>query len=69
MPSPLYNQLQQRTAGDGFMNQFLQFKRAFSGDPRQMLQQMLNTGRISQSQLNQYAQQADQIYRQLKGLK
>ena len=68
MPSPLFNQLQQNPAGDNIMRQFMEFKKTFSGNPQQMIQQMLNSGRISQSQLNQYAQQANQLYNQLKGM-
>ncbi len=68
MPSPLFNQLQQNPAGDNIMRQFMEFRKTFSGNPQQMIQQMLNSGRISQSQLNQYAQQANQLYNQLKGM-
>lgn len=68
MPSPLFNQLQQRQAGDSLVNRFLQFRKTFSGNPQQMIQQMLNSGRITQSQLNQYAQQANQLYEQMKGM-
>lgn len=68
MPSPLFNQLQQNPAGGNLLTQFMNFRKSFSGNPQQMIQQMLNTGRISQSQLNQYAQQANQLYDQLKGM-
>lgn len=68
MPSPLFNQLQQNQAGDSLVNRFLQFRKTFNGDPKQMVQQMLNTGRISQTQLNQYAQMANQLYQQMQGM-
>lgn len=49
MPNPFGNMTQ-------FMQQFQQFKQNFSGDPKQKVQELLNSGKISQQQLN-YAQQ------------
>lgn len=71
MPSPLYNQLNQSGPAQGrnLLQQIGEFKKTFSGDPRQAVQQMINSGRISQQQVNQYAQQANQIYNQIKGLR
>lgn len=71
MPNPLYQQLQpmQQQGGNNIIKQFLDFKRTFTGDPKQVVQQMLNTGRITQTQLNNLSQQADQIYRLIYGKK
>lgn len=66
MPNPLYNQLGGTNANNPMLNRLIQFKNTFSGDPKQMVQSMLNSGRISQAQLNQYAQQANEIYKMLK---
>ena len=66
MPNPLYNQLGGTNANNPMLNRLIQFKKTFSGDPKQMVQNMLNSGRISQAQLNQYAQQANEIYKMLK---
>ena len=66
MPNPLYNQLGGTNANNPMLNRLIQFKKTFSGDPKQMVQSMLNSGRISQAQLNQYAQQANEIYKLLK---
>lgn len=66
MPNPLYNQLGGTNANNPMLNRLIQFKKTFSGDPKQMIQSMLNSGRISQAQLNQYAQQANEIYKMLK---
>lgn len=68
MGSPLYNQLRQSGGGNGLLQQFAQFRKTFNGDPQQIIQQMLNSGRITQSQLNQYAEQANTLYQQFKGL-
>lgn len=66
MPNPLYNQLGGTNQNNPMLNRLIQFKKTFSGDPKQMVQSMLNSGRISQAQLNQYAQQANEIYKMLK---
>lgn len=68
MPSPLFNQLNPMPQNN-IIQQFMEFKKTFTGDPKQMVQNMLNTGKISQTQLNQYANQANQIYNQLKGIR
>lgn len=67
MPNPLFNQLNRQPQMNPMMRQILDFKKTFSGKPQQMVQQMLNSGKISQTQINQLAQQADQIYKQMKG--
>lgn len=66
MPNNLYTQLNGTAMNNPMLDRLKQFKQTFSGDPKQMVQSMLNSGRISQAQLNQYAQQADQIYKLLK---
>ena len=43
------------------INQFNQFKSSFTGDPRQQVQQLLNSGKMSQTQLNQLMQLANQF--------
>lgn len=43
------------------MQQFRQFKANFQGDPQQEVQKLLQSGRISQEQLNQLQQMAKQI--------
>ena len=43
------------------LKQFQQFKSTFNGDPRQQIQQMLNSGQISQSQYNQAVQMANEL--------
>lgn len=66
MPNSLYKQL--NGGGSNPMLQRLRtFKQSLTGDPRQMVQGMINSGRISQDQVNKYAHQADEIYRQLRG--
>lgn len=67
MGSPLFNQLMP-TQGGNMIQQLMNFKKSFSGNPQEMIQQMLNSGKITQSQLNGYAQQANRLYEQMKGM-
>lgn len=46
------------------MQQFQQFKQSFKGDPKQQVQELLNSGKMSQDQL----QQCEQIARQLQNV-
>jgi vancomycin permeability regulator SanA len=49
----------------GLMQRFQQFKQAFTGDPKQRVQDLLNSGRISQQQYNQAVQMAQQLQRMM----
>ena len=49
------------------MQKLQQFRQTLTGDPQQTIQQMLNSGRISQNQYNNAVQQAQQIMRMLGG--
>lgn len=46
----------------GFVQRFQEFKRNFRGDPKQQVQDLLNSGRMSQDQF----QQCEQIARQFQ---
>lgn len=59
--NPLYQQLNQMGNGNDLISRFLQFKKSFSGNPQEQVQQMLNTGRISQAQYNDAVQKANQL--------
>ena len=47
------------------MQRFQQFQQMFKGDPRQQIQQLLDSGRVSQSQYNQAVQMAKQFQQML----
>lgn len=66
MANPLYNQLGGQAPMNPALQKILEFKKNFSGNPQQAVQNMLNSGRISQAQVNQYAQQASELYKQFK---
>lgn len=62
--NPLYEQFNRPNGQmNDMMSRFQQFKRSFNGDPQQIVQQMLNSGRITQDQFNRAAQMANQWMR------
>lgn len=63
MSNPLYSQMQPQNPMNGFMQRFQQFQQMFKGDPRQQVQNLLNSGKVSQSQYNQAVQMANQLQR------
>lgn len=67
MSNPLYQQMQPQNNLQQMMQRFQQFKRTFSGNPQQQVQQLLNTGRVSQAQYNQAFQMAQQFQRMMGG--
>lgn len=73
MSNPLFNALGgEMPQGNGPMQmiqQFVQFKQNFKGDPKAEVEKMLQSGRISQQQLNQVQQMAGQFQHMLKGIK
>lgn len=48
------------------MQRFNQFRQMFQGDPRQQVQQMLQSGKVTQEQYNQAVQMAQQVQRFMK---
>jgi hypothetical protein len=55
--------MMQNTPINGMMQKFQQFKQTFRGDPQQTVQQMLNSGKITQDQYNKAVQTANQFMR------
>lgn len=66
MSNPLFEIMGGRTPFDGMMKQFENFKAQFSGDPKQQVQNLLNSGQMTQSQFNQLSQMATQFQNALK---
>lgn len=62
MPGPFGNM-------QNMMNAFQNFRRQFSGDPKQVVQIMLSSGQISQAQFNQAQQMAKQVMNMMGGKK
>lgn len=60
MPNPQMNNPMQ------LMQQFQQFRNTFQGNPQQMVQQMMQNGRINEAQLQQAMQMARQFQNFIK---
>lgn len=58
MANPLFGALggsvqPRQNAFTGLVQQFKQFKQNFKGNPKEQVQELLNSGKMSQDQLNQ----------------
>lgn len=60
MSNPLFRQLG-NLGNNNLIQQFNQFKNSFKGNPQQVVQNMLNSGQISQEQVNKAMQMAKQL--------
>lgn len=68
--NPLFQQLggmQTMNPAQNILQRFNAFKQNFRGDPRQQVQQLLNSGRITQAQYDAAVQQANQLMHLLGG--
>ena len=65
MSNPLFQMMGQQMPQGNLLQRFQQFQQMFRGDPRQQVQQLLNSGKINQSQYNQAVQMAQQFQRML----
>ena len=63
--NPLYNAMQNNNQNN-LMSRFQQFQRMFKGDPRQQVQQLLNSGKVTQEQYDRAVQTANQFMRFFK---
>lgn len=68
MANPLFSMLGGNQFGNlsGLVQQFQQFKRTFQGNPQQQIQQMLNSGKVTQEQYNRTVQMAQAFQQMLK---
>lgn len=70
--NPLFNMFGNNQAQGPFnnmsnvINQFNQFQSTFQGDPKQKVQELLNSGQMSQEQFNQLSSMA-QVFQTLLG--
>lgn len=59
--NPLYQQMMPQMPQNNVIQRFMQFKQQFKGNPQEQVQQLLNSGRISQSQYDQAVQMANSL--------
>lgn len=62
--NPLYSQMN----NNNLLQRFMQFKQTFRGDPQAQVQQLLNSGKVSQDEYNAAVQKAQQLGR-IMGMK
>ncbi len=65
MGNPLFNTY----GNNNIIQKFMQFKNSYNGDPKQQIQQMLNSGQLTQEQYNQAVEKANQLQMLLNGFK
>ena len=62
MANPLFNMLSgNQTVASDMQSQFDQFKATVNGDPKAMVQSLLNSGQMSQEQFNQLSMMANAL--------
>ena len=62
MSNSLYNQFgRQNNPFEQLAQQARDFRKQFNGDPRQQVEQLLASGRMSQAEFNRYSQIAQQV--------
>lgn len=67
MSNPLFQMMGPKNPMQQMMQRFQQFQQAFRGDPKQQVQQLLNSGRVSQQQYDQAVKMAQQFQKMLNG--
>lgn len=68
MANPLMNVLgvSSKTNNKSIIEQFKEFRNSFKGDPQDKINEMLSSGQITQSQLNQATEMAKMVQGMLK---
>lgn len=56
----------QQSAQNNMLQQLINFKKTYRGDPRQAVMQMLQSGQINNAQLQQAMEQAKQLSKLLR---
>ena len=65
MNNPLFGMMGGNQIQNPMLQQLMQFKNNFKGNPKAQVQQMLNSGRVTQAQYDQAVQMANQIQRMM----
>lgn len=69
MANPLFQALGgNQNAENPIVQQIIGFKNQFQGDPQQKVQELLNSGKMTQEQCNSLMQQAQTILSQIGGM-
>lgn len=65
MSNPLFQMMGGNNMQNPMLQQLMQFKNNFKGDPRAQVQQMLNSGKVSQAQYDRAVQMANQLQKMM----
>jgi len=65
MSNNIFKMLQGSTQNN-ILQQFNQMRQTFSGNPQQMVENMLRSGQLSQNAFNQIAQQATELRKMIR---
>lgn len=65
MSNPLYTAMQGGNQANTIREQIARLKQTIKGDPNAQIQQLLNSGKVSQEQYNRAIQQAREIQKML----
>lgn len=68
MSNPIYDQMNRNQYANpsNMIQRFQEFRRNFSGNPQEIIRQMMNSGKISQEQYNQAVQTANRLMKMMK---
>lgn len=59
--NPLYQQMMPQMPQNNMVQRFMQFRQQFKGNPQEQVQQLLNSGRVTQAQYDQAVQMANSL--------
>ena len=66
MSNPIYEMFGKQATPNNALARFQEFKKTFSGNPQEIIQQMLNSGKVTQAQVNEAMKIANQYSKFLK---
>ena len=67
MSNPLFSMMANQAPMNPLMQRIQQFSKMLRGDPKQQVEQLLNSGKVSQAQYNQAVMMAQQLQRLIGG--
>lgn len=59
--NPLYQQMGPQMPQNNMIQRFMQFRQQFRGNPQEQVQQLLNSGKVTQQQYDAAVQMANQF--------
>ena len=59
--NPLYQQMMPQAPQNNMVQRFMQFRQQFKGNPQEQVQQLLNSGKVTQQQYDAAVQMANSL--------